>query len=183
MKYIKNLKIGLVFICILFGLNNCTKINDTEPENSFVSGEILFSPKDSIPLEDLFNSLSAYDTEFKLIYLYKYKYLIDNPTFDKEYYSNIINSKEYLKSGNLVSTVVQIKTKINFDIRFFKIDDKNLRDWIETRNEMNLKRVESDVIHGLLNVEVGTETDWINKLNSNPHIKFAQLNHNNVTIR
>ena len=182
MKLINNLKIGLIGICFLLVLSNCSKNEESEPENDFVAGEVLITPKDSIPLENLFNSLNAYNEDFEIVYLYKYEYLIDNPTFNKEHYSDIIASKEYLKNGNLVSTVNQLETKMKFTIRFFNMNNEKVIDWVNSQNEMNLKLIESSFMLGLLKVEDGAETDWVEKLSSNPHIKFAQLNHI-VTIR
>lgn len=183
MKQIKNAKLGLIFICFLLTLNNCTKISGPETDNNFVEGEILFSPNELVPLENLLSSLEEYNKKIELIYLYNYEYLIENPTFNQEYYLNIIDSKEYLKKGNLVSTVNTLGTKMKFKIRFFEIDNEKIMDWTETRDKLNLIHVHNGFEYGKLKVEIGTEIEWVEILSSNPHLKTVQLNHNNISNR
>ncbi len=183
MKQIKNAKLGLICICFLLILNNCTKTSESETETNFVKGEILFSPNELVPMENLLNSLAEYNKKIELIYLYNYEYLIENPTFNQEYYSNIIDSKEYLKKGNLVSTVNTLGTDMKFKIRFFEIDNERIMDWIETRNELNLIQMKDGFEYGKLKVEIGTEIEWVEILNSNPQLKSVQLNHNNISNR
>ena len=182
MKLFNHLTFGLIGICFLLVLSSCLTNEESDPENNYVAGEVLFTPKDSVPLEDLFNSLNAYNLEFGMVYLYKHEYLIDNPTYSIEHYSDIITSKDYLQNDGMVSTVNQMDTQIKFTIRFFDMDNGKVMDWVNSRNEMKLEQIESSLTIGLLHVEQGTETDWVERLSSNSHIKFAQLNHD-ITIR
>lgn len=173
---------ALTLLTLLFA--NCTKSEiEDNPGICYIEGELLFTPMPLTPLEDLFYSLAKYDDPVSIHYERRIYYKLDNPPFSIDFYNDVITSKDYLKNENTNSIVFETEAGLKFNCSFFEIDEAIVTDWVETRDELGLQRIEEFSPWGMLKIEEGKEFEWIERLQDSPLFKFIQLNHTCITFR
>ena len=142
----------------------------------YVSGDVLVVTKDGVSTEEAFNLFNKYNLIIKT-FGGSYKSALSEDQVD--HIINIINSKPYVNPvWKLTRGAVYphyLTKELNVEVHFENLDKNNQTDWLNTKNQLQLKE-ENLGMSFHLRVPIRQEGKYIRTLNKYPIVKAAEVN-------
>jgi len=155
-------------------LSSCKKEN---PKPEFVAGEIVFSVYDTVSFKSTYRLFDSLGINLKETYDFCYFTKTNSDSIDtiKLY----LNSKSYLTNGGRTYGIRNINDTLFITTNFFNFEQNDANDWFVTIDLLNLKEyLKGNYFKwGILNVPVGQEQLWVDKLKEFDIIESVELNH------
>ena len=166
----------LIFLPIIFfGCSETTnepKMND----NFYVKGEVVFGMKPSIELEQVLITIFSIG-EIKQIDFNLYQSSDLFPAYSLDYIKSILSNYNFFDTTltYYFYPAANNRWEFNFFTKDFKLE--YLTEWENLRNQLNLYITPGITEFGLLKIDEGKETYWINKLRETDVFEWVDYNH------
>lgn len=165
------------FIVLIISLfSSCSKVKSDTTCSNYVKGEIIVGIKNTASIEDvfsLFNTLNLKIDQMSGFY-YTSPYSQDSLTSIISY----LNTRPYINARNFSATAyIHYQTKeINVTSIFFDMNISNQRDWIRSRNYLNLVETKDVSKNILVKFAPGQEHNWLKRLEGYNIVEWVELN-------
>ncbi|NOZ46672.1 MAG: hypothetical protein GXO79_07795 [Chlorobi bacterium] len=170
---LKFILIPLSVIILLFG---CKK-KEPADELTYVPGEILITPCDSVSFIIIYNLVDSLDLNIKELNNCRYTYIGSSDSI--LVLKSHLDTKDYITSNGRTFSFIVSDTIAEINLTFFEINDSDVNDWINTQSTFNLTENFNLTIHrwSVLKVPKGSEQDWVDQIATYDIIESASLNH------
>lgn len=162
------------FIILSICLTSCKKENSKQ---EFVAGEVIFLVYDSVSFQSTYNLFDCLCLKIKAAY--DFDYFTKTTTDSIDTIKIILNSKPYLTNGGWTYGALILNDTLHISTSFFDFDTNDGIDWFGTITQINLKEYLTGNFNkwGVINVPIGQEQLWVDKLKEYDIIESSQLNH------
>ena len=164
-----------MFLLTVFILG-CSK-NKTENKNKdFVKGDVLVGIDSMQTLEQLFSAFNAFNLTIDQITGYYYTTTI--PKDSIPYIKTVLNSKIYIYTRNFSASVwPHYQTQIVHNTTsLWDMTSTNQQDYIQTKNILRMNDILSSTKNMLINVPIGEEIYWKDRLKTFSWVRWTDLN-------
>jgi hypothetical protein len=164
----------LLTFCIIT-LFSCKKSSNNNGScSNYVKGTLAVGLTNNAPLKDVFNYFNNYNLPITEIFDYSFSC---PPNTDSLALQRYLETKPYFDSLGFVSVYDMDPTgALTVNATFFNMDTANQNDWLKTMDSIGLKELPGDtLLCAFINVPVGKETYWLNKLQNNGVVTWSEL--------
>ena len=172
----KKLILVSIVLLVFIGCSDKGIIIDPFFGQNYYPGDVVFGLKDSVSLDEFANYIYSLNNIF-IGKVSRLRYKTEFPQDSLQIIKSELESKLYIRSDVSKVTFLNDESKILVEFRVKNFGAEDIKDWESLTERFQLQHSPQMFQLGILKVEVGKETEWINYLSNSKLFRFVELNY------
>ena len=171
-------KLFQIIVSIPFIFLGCND-SSNEPqldEKDYVKGDVSFGLKNTVSFEEMLDTVFSFGEIYQIVFNTA-KYSTKFPKDSLEYIKSNIAQYDFIDTSLTLIKYEDNQNQWLFYLWIRGFNETNVSDWYTLRNQFDMLPIQTYSLYGLLKVEEGKESYWINQLKGTGLFEWVDYNY------